>query len=82
MLLKYTQVHVGRDSSVGTATGCGLDGPGIESGGGEIFRTRQDRSWGPAHPASFTMGTGYFPEVKQPGRGADHPPSSAQVKNE
>jgi hypothetical protein len=27
-----------------------------------------------AHPAFFTMGTGSFPGVKQPGRGADHPP--------
>ena len=29
-----------------------------------------------AYPASCTMGTGSFPEVKRPGRGADHPPSS------
>jgi hypothetical protein len=36
-----------------------------------------------AHPASCTMGTGYFPGVKRPGRGADHsPPSSAEVENE
>jgi hypothetical protein len=36
-----------------------------------------------AHPASCTMGTGSFPEVKLPGRGADHPPlSSAEVENE
>jgi hypothetical protein len=35
------------------------------------------------HPASCTMGTGYFPVVKRPGRGADHPPPpSAKVKNE
>jgi hypothetical protein len=27
-----------------------------------------------AHPASCTMDTGSFPEVKRPGRGADHPP--------
>jgi hypothetical protein len=34
-----------------------------------------------AHSASFTMGTGSFPGVKRPGRGADHPPpSSAEVK--
>jgi hypothetical protein len=26
-----------------------------------------------AHPASCTMGTGSFPGIKQPGRGADHP---------
>jgi hypothetical protein len=36
-----------------------------------------------AHPVSCTMGTGSFPGVKRPGRGADHPlPSSAQVANE
>jgi len=25
------------------------------------------------HPASYTMGTGSFPEVKRPGRGVDNP---------
>jgi hypothetical protein len=36
-----------------------------------------------AHPASCTMGTGSFPGVKRPGRGADHPPPpSAEVVNE
>ena len=29
-----------------------------------------------AYPASCTMGTGSFPGVKGPGRGADHPPLS------
>jgi hypothetical protein len=29
-----------------------------------------------AHPASYTMGTGYFPGVKGPGRGVDHPTAS------
>ena len=39
---------MGRDSSVGIATRYGLDGQGIESRwGGEIFRTRPDRPWGP-----------------------------------
>jgi hypothetical protein len=34
-----------------------------------------------AHPASYTLGTGSFPEVKRPGRGVDHPtPLSAEVK--
>jgi hypothetical protein len=34
-----------------------------------------------AHPASYTMGTGSFPQVNHPGRGVDHPPpSSAKVK--
>ena len=39
--------NVGRDSSVGKATRYGLDGPGIESRCGEIFRIRLDRPWAP-----------------------------------
>jgi hypothetical protein len=36
------------DSLVGITTRCGLDSPGIESVcGGEFFRTRPDRLWGP-----------------------------------
>jgi hypothetical protein len=36
-----------------------------------------------AHTVSCTMGTGSFPGVKRPGRGADHPPpSSSEVENE
>jgi hypothetical protein len=36
-----------------------------------------------AHPATCTMGTGSFPEVKRPERGADQPPpSSAEAKKE
>jgi hypothetical protein len=74
----------GLGSSVGIATDYGLDGPGIEKknpGGGEIFAHVQT---GPgAHPAFWAMGTGSFPGVKRPGRGADHPPpSSAEVENE
>ena len=30
-----------------------------------------------AHPASYTMGTGSVPGVKQRGRGVDHPPHLA-----
>jgi hypothetical protein len=34
-----------------------------------------------SHPASYTMGTGFFPGVKRPGRDFDHPPtSSADIK--
>jgi hypothetical protein len=34
-----------------------------------------------AHPAPITIGTGFFPGVKRPGRCVDHPPpSSAEVK--
>jgi hypothetical protein len=72
---------VGRDSSVGRVTAYGLDSPGIESRLGARFSAPVQT--GPeAHPASCTMGTGYFPEVKAPGSDADpSPPSSAEVKN-
>jgi len=34
-----------------------------------------------AHPASYTIDTGSFPEVKQPGHGVEHPsPFSTEVK--
>jgi hypothetical protein len=70
----------GRDSSVGIATHYRLDGPGIESRWGARFFAPTQTGPG-AHPASYTMGTGSFPGVNQPGRGVDHPPpSSAEVK--
>jgi hypothetical protein len=40
--------YYGPGSSIGIATGYGLDGPGSNpSGGGEIFHTCRDRPWGP-----------------------------------
>jgi len=36
---------VGPDSSVGMATRYGLDGPGSNLGGGEIFHIRPERPW-------------------------------------
>ena len=70
----------GRDSSVGIATHYGLDGPGSNAGGGEIFRTLPDQPWDP--PGLLYNGYRvYFPGVKRQGRGIDHPhPSSAKVK--
>jgi hypothetical protein len=54
-------------SSVGIATGYGLDGPGIESRWGARFFTPVQT--GPvADPASCRMGTGSFPGLKN-GRG-------------
>jgi hypothetical protein len=35
-----------------------------------------------AHPVSYTMGTGYFPGAKRPGRGVDHPPTSGDEVKE
>ena len=74
-----TLFEYGPGSSVGIATGYGLDGPGIESRCGEIFCTCPDRPWCP----SSLLCNGYrvFPGGKgRPGRAADHsPPSSAAV---
>ena len=56
---------IGPGSSVDIATGYGLDGPGIESRWGEIFR-RPDRLWGP--PSLLYNGYRVFPGVKS-GRG-------------
>ena len=44
-------------------------------GGGEIFRTRTDRPWGPL--SLLHNGYQVFPGVKRPGRGVDHPPRLA-----
>jgi hypothetical protein len=37
---------MGRDNTAGIETSYGLDGPGSNPGGGEIFRTHPDRQWG------------------------------------
>jgi hypothetical protein len=56
----------GPRSVVGIATGYGLDSPGSNPGGGEIFRTFRDRPWGP--PSLLYNGYRLFPGVKS-GRG-------------
>jgi hypothetical protein len=71
--LSALSLFKGRDSSVGIATGYGLDGPGIEFRLGRDFPHPSRPALG-AHPASCTMGTGSFPGVKRPGPGAGHPP--------
>ena len=71
---------VGRNSSVGIAIRCGLDGPGIESRWRARFSAPVLTGPG-AHPAPNTMGTESFLAVKLPVRGVDHPtPPSAEVK--
>ena len=69
----------GPDSSVRIATGYWLDGPGIESRWGEIFRNSPDRPWGP--PSLLYSGYRVFPGgTVRLGRDADpSPPSSAEV---
>jgi hypothetical protein len=62
----YPEYGVGQDSSVGIATRYRPDGPGIESRwGGEIFRTRLDRPWGP--PSLLYNGYRFFPGAKAAG---------------
>jgi hypothetical protein len=72
-------LSLGRDSSVGTETRCGLGGPGIES------------RWGPVFPHPSTTALGHtqspvqlvqslFPGGKASGAGVDHSPSNAEVK--
>ena len=65
---------------VGIATRYRLDGPGIESRWRTGFSSRVHIG-SETHPDSYKMGTGFFKEVKRPGRGVDHPlPSRAEVK--
>jgi hypothetical protein len=71
---------LGLDSSVDIATGYGIDGPGIEFRW-EVRFSATVQTGPVAHPASNTMGTVSFLEVKRSGRGVDHPSSSsAEVK--
>ena len=60
ILMAGFPVDSGPGSSVGIATGYGLDGPGIESRWGPRFSTPVQTGPG-SHPASCTMGTGSFP---------------------
>jgi hypothetical protein len=73
-----------RDSSVGIATGYGLDDRGV----GVRVSVRSNfsllhvvQTGSGVHPASYPIGTkDSFPGVKRPGREADHsPPTSAEV---
>jgi len=67
---------VDRDSSDGIPTRYGLDGPGTESRWGARFSAHVQTGPG-AHPASYTKGTGTFPEVKRPRRGLNYSPHLA-----
>jgi hypothetical protein len=72
----------GPGSSVGIVNDYGLDGPGIESRWGDIFRTSPDRPWGPRS----LLYNGYrvflgSKAAREGGGGVDHPtPSTAEVK--
>ena len=62
---RFYLTQQGPGSSFGIATDYGLDGPGSNSGGSEIYSACPDRPW--AHPASCTMDTGFFPGVEAAG---------------
>jgi hypothetical protein len=82
-IIKPTRcTNYGPGSSDSITTDYGLDGPGIESGGGEILRTCPDQPRGP--PSLLYNGYRVFPGGKvRLGRAADHsPPSSAVVMEE
>ena len=71
-------MHCGPGRSVSIATDYGMDGPGSNPGGDEIFRLSRP-ALGPSQPP-----VKWVPELsrghRRPGRGADHPiPSSAEV---
>ena len=69
-------VYVGHDGSIGIANRHWLDGPRTESLWRQDFQHPSRPNLG-AHPASYTMGNGSFPEVKRPGRGVHLPPHLA-----
>jgi len=76
-----TVVFCGPGSSVGVATGYGLDGPGIESQWGKIFHTCPDQRWGP--PSPLYNGYRVFPGGKErPGHDADPSPHSSAIGHE
>jgi len=76
ILAKLTEPIVGRDRAVGIASRYGLDGSGIESRWGTRFSAPVQTGPG-TRPASYAMGTRYFPGTKRPERGVDHPPHLA-----
>ena len=74
---KLRNIRRACDAIAGIATGYGLDGPGIESRWEARFSAPVQTGPG-AHPASCTMGTGYFPGVKS-GRALTITPSPLLV---
>jgi len=77
LFLMTRLINVGRESSVGVATGYGLDVPGIESQCGRDF-PHLSRPGLRAHPPSCTMDTGSFHGEKS-GRGVTLTPDPLLV---
>ena len=77
---KLIGVNCGPGGSVGIATDYGLDGLGSNTGGDEIFRPSLP-ALGPTQPP--VKWVPFFPWGKvQPGRAADHSPSSSAAVKE
>ena len=71
---------MGRDSSVGTATRYGPDGPGSDTRYEVKFSASVQTGPG-AHPDSYAKANGSFLGVKRPRPDVDHPPPPiAKVK--
>jgi hypothetical protein len=71
----------GRDISVSTATGYGLDGPGLESRWRpEFSHTSRPALESTQPPVQWVHGS--FSGIKRPRRGADHPPLLAPRSRE
>jgi hypothetical protein len=78
-ILAGTIVSSGPGSSVGIVTGCGLEGPGIESRWGKIFHTSPDWPWGP--PSHLYNRYRVFTGCRmRPGCDADPLPPSKQSR--
>jgi hypothetical protein len=73
--------RAGLDSAVGIATGYGIDKRGRSSSPCRVFSTSSRPALGPTQrPIQWVTGA-LSPEVKRPGREADHsPPSNAEFK--
>ena len=67
---------MGQDISVGIASRYGLDRPGVESRWGARFTALFETGPG-GNPGHYLRLPGFFPGVKWPGRGVDHPPHLA-----
>jgi len=77
----YYFIWCGPGSSVGIATGYGLEGQGSNAGGDECFRPSRP-ALGPAHPPVKWV-TGFSGGKVRPELTADHsPPSSAAAMEE
>ena len=78
----YLFIIYGPRSSVGVASDYGLDGPGSNPGGDEIFRPSRSALGPTQPPIKWVPGLSRGGKVRS-GRAADHsPPSSAAVMEE